>query len=411
MTMLADVTAPLTPPVADGADGADGAAGPGGPPAGPPVPLVAVHLDAVVGVDTHLDSHALVMVNPLGAVLASVGIGNDDAGFAQALAWIRRTAPGPRVVAGLEGTRSYGIGLARALQAAGLPVVEVARAHRRDRRRALRAAGKSDQLDAHRAAVTVLTLPADQVPTPRADGAREAARILLRARDQINHGRTQAINALRALLALGDASSHDEADRRLARAKNLPKKALTALTDPTTRLTPPAVTEPVGPARTGVQLQRRVRAGELARLAQAILAADRQLAQNKRDLVAVTRQAAASLLDIYGVGPVTAAQALVSWSHPARCRSEAAFAALAGANPIPASSGKTTRHRLNRGGDRQLNHALHTIAITRTRRCPRTRAYIQRRRAQGKTDKEIRRCLKRYIARELFRALTALDNT
>ena len=401
MTMLADNSPLLTPPVADSAGAHPGSL----------APLVAEHLDAVVGVDTHLDSHALVMVNPLGAVLASLGIGNDDAGFAQALAWIRRTAPGPRVVVGLEGTRSYGIGLARALQGAGLPVVEVARANRRERRGALRAAGKSDQLDAHRAAVTVLTLPATQVPTPRADGAREAARILLRARDQINHGRTQAINALRALLALGDASSHDEADRRLARAKNLPKKALTALTDPTTRLTEPVRTQPAqpaGPALTGVQLQRRIRARELARLAQAILAADQQLAQNKRDLLAVTRQAAPTLLNIYGVGPVTAAQALVSWSHPGRCRSEAAFAALAGVNPIPASSGKTTRHRLNRGGDRQLNHALHTITITRNRSCPRTHAYIQRRRGQGKTDKEIRRCLKRYIARELYRTL---DNT
>ena len=396
MTMLADIAVPITQAVAGSAAA----------PARSPAPSVAAHVDAVVGVDTHLDSHALVMVNRLGAVLASLGIGNDEAGFAQALAWIRRTAPGPRVVAALEGTRSYGIGLARALQAADVPVVEVARANRRDRRGQLRAAGKSDQLDAHRAAVTVLAAPADQVPTPRADGAREAARILLRARDQISRGRTQAVNALRALLALGDASSTDEADRRLARAKTLPKKALAALADPTTRDVPDTA-----PVTAELRLHRLIRVGELARLAQAILAADRQLAQNKHDLLAVVRQTAPDLLNIYGVGPVTAAQALVSWSHPTRCRSEAAFAALAGANPIPASSGRTTRHRLNRGGDRQLNHALHTIALTRARDCPRTRAYIARRRTQGKTDKEIRRCLKRYIARELYRALTALDNT
>jgi transposase len=380
--------------------------------------VVADVVDAVVGVDTHLDTHTLVMVSAVGAVLAATTVGNDDAGFAQALAWIRRSGPGPRVVAALEGTRSYGIGLARALQAAGLPVVEVARANRRDRRRQLRAAGKSDQLDAHRAAVAVLAAAADQVPVPRADGAREAARILLRARDQITRGRTQAVNALRALLALGDASSNDETDRRLARARTLPKKTLTCLADPTTRLDPDTPTSATSAGATsagaisaGARLQRRIRAGELSRLAQAILAADQQLRQNKRDLLAVVHHSAPALLDRYGVGPVTAAQALTSWSHPARCRTEAAFAALAGVNPIPASSGKTTRHRLNRGGDRQLNRALHTIAITRARGCPHTRAYIQRRRAQGKTDKEIRRCLKRYIARELFRALTALDNT
>ena len=106
-----------------------------------------------------------------------------------------------------------------------------------------------------------------------------------------------------------------------------------------------------------------------------------------------------------GIGPVTAAQAIVSWSHPGRCRSEAAFAKLAGAPPIPASSGKIVRHRLNRGGDRQLNEALRTIAMTRWRSCPRTADYITRRRADGKTDREIRRILKRYIAREIYRTL------
>ena len=121
-----------------------------------------------------------------------------------------------------------------------------------------------------------------------------------------------------------------------------------------------------------------------------------------------------ALIDATGVGPVSAAQALVSWSHHGRCRNDAAFAALAGACPIPASSGRVVRHRLNRGGDRQLNRALHDILLTRWRICPRTHAYIARRRAQGKTDPEIRRCLKRHIARELFRtmqAASALDAT
>jgi transposase len=117
------------------------------------------------------------------------------------------------------------------------------------------------------------------------------------------------------------------------------------------------------------------------------------------------------LTDRRGIGPVTAAQAIVSFSHPGRCRSDAAFAALAGTSPLEASSGRTVRHRLNRGGDRALNNAVHTIAMTRMRSCPRTQAYIARRTVEGKTSREIRRCLKRYITRELYRALTASMQT
>jgi transposase len=126
---------------------------------------------------------------------------------------------------------------------------------------------------------------------------------------------------------------------------------------------------------------------------------------------ALVTHLAPRLLAKHGVGPVSAAQAIVSWSHPGRCRNEAAYAALAGASPVPASSGRIVRHRLNRGGDRQLNRALHDILLTRWRSCQRTRAYIARRRAEGKTDPEIRRCLKRYIARELYRSLNTAMTT
>ena len=119
---------------------------------------------------------------------------------------------------------------------------------------------------------------------------------------------------------------------------------------------------------------------------------------------------APGLTSRYGVGPVSAAQAIVSFAHPGRCRSEAAFASLGGTSPIPASSGRTVRHRLNRGGDRALNRAIHAIALVRMRSCPRTRAYVARRTAEGKTTREIRRCLKRYIARELYRQLTRTMN-
>jgi transposase len=125
----------------------------------------------------------------------------------------------------------------------------------------------------------------------------------------------------------------------------------------------------------------------------------------------VVNEVVPGLTDRRGVGPVTAAQAIVSFSHPGRCRSDAAFAALAGTSPLEASSGRTVRHRLNRGGDRALNNAVHTIAMTRMRSCPRTQAYIARRTVEGKTSREIRRCLKRYITRELYRALTASMQT
>jgi transposase len=148
-----------------------------------------------------------------------------------------------------------------------------------------------------------------------------------------------------------------------------------------------------------------IRQAEIRRLALALSQARRQLAANRAQLQAIVDDIAPGLTSRYGVGPVSAAQAIVSFSHPGRCRNEAAFAALGGTSPIPASSGRTIRHRLNRGGDRALNRAIHTIAVTRIRHCARTRDYVARRTAEGKTPREIRRCLKRYIARELYRQL------
>ena len=160
--------------------------------------------------------------------------------------------------------------------------------------------------------------------------------------------------------------------------------------------------------RRGGQHQTReqaVRRAEARRLALTISGIDQELADNKRHLAELVTHLAPQLLAKRGVGPVSAAPAIVSWSHPGRCRNDAAHAALAGASPIPASSGRIVRHRLNRGGDRHLNRTLHDILLTRWRTCQRTLAYITRRRAEGKTDPEIRRCLKRYIARELYRSL------
>jgi transposase len=137
---------------------------------------------------------------------------------------------------------------------------------------------------------------------------------------------------------------------------------------------------------------------------------DDDIAANTTTMAELVRQSpAAVLLEKTGIGPVTAAIALTAWSHPGRVRSEAAFACLAGVNPIPASSGNTVRHRLNRGGDRRLNRALHIATITRMTHDPDTRAYVERRRAEGRTTKEIRRCLKRYLARQIYRTLNAAD--
>jgi transposase len=344
--------------------------------------MLAEVIDAVIGIDTHRDSHEVEIAGAGGTPIATMRISNDSAGFADLLAAVAELAPGPRVAVSLEGSRSYGVGLARALAAAGLLVIECEQPARRDRR----GKGKSDPIDAHLAVLAALRLDADRLPAPRADGDREALRILLGARQDITASSTAQTNRLRALLLAGD-----DTDRRVARS---------ALTDAALREL--ASRTPAAAA----SRDHVVRQAEIQRLAFALQQARCQLDANRKQLLAIVDDIAPGLTDRYGVGPVSAAQAVVSFSHPGRCRNEAAFAALGGTNPVPASSGRIIRHRLNRGGDRALNRAIHTIALTRIRSCPRTRAYVQRRTAQGKTAREIRRCLKRYIARELYRHLT-----
>jgi transposase len=143
--------------------------------------MLAEFIDAVVGVDTHRDTHEVEIAYPSGTLIATITISNDSAGFAELLAWIFAHAPGPRVAVSIEGTRSYGAGLARAVAAAGLLVIECEQPHRTQRR----GKGKSDPIDAHLAVLTALRLDADRLPTPRADGDREALRILLSARDEL----------------------------------------------------------------------------------------------------------------------------------------------------------------------------------------------------------------------------------
>ncbi|HEX5539991.1 MAG TPA: IS110 family transposase [Micromonospora sp.] len=343
------------------------------------MPMLADVVDAVIGVDTHTQTHTLAVCAPTGAVLHQVTIPATDDGHAHALDLA--IAAGGRVVFAIEGTRSHGIGLARAVQGAGLDVVEV----EQPARKARRGKGKSDDIDAVLAARNALGYDVDKLPTPRADGTREALRILLVARRDITDERTAKINMLKALLRTGTP-----ADAALA-AGTMTKPRLAAI-----------ARRRGTPADDNAAAARRA---ETRRLAMRIAELDRQKRDNDKQLRQLVTDLAPGLLDRRGIGPVNAAQAIVAWSHPGRCRSEAAFAALAGVNPIPASSGLHQRHRLNRGGDRQLNRALHNIAMTRMRACERTRDYVTRRRAEGKNDREIRRCLKRYIARDLYRTL------
>jgi transposase len=282
------------------------------------MPSLADLVDAVVGVDTHRDTHEAEIADPTGSPIATLTISNDSAGFAVLLQWIVQHAPGPRVAVAVEGTRSYGIGLARALAAAGLMVLECEQPQRGQRR----GKGKSDPIDAHLAVLTALRLDAERVPKVRADGDREALRILLAARQDIVTAATAQTNRLRALLLAGE-----DADRHVARS---------ALTDAT--LTALARRR----LRSDASRADAIRQAEIRRLALALRHADRHLKDNRKQLQAVVDDLAPGLTDHYGIGPVSAAQAVVSFSHPGRCHTEAAFAALAApAHYQPAAAGQS----------------------------------------------------------------------
>jgi transposase len=316
--------------------------------------------DAVIGVDTHADTHALQIAGANGVPIAECTIANDENGFAEAIAFAEQHAPGPRVFFALEGTRSYGVGLARALTAAGVPVIEVVRAARENRRRK----GKTDRIDAGLAVLATLRMDLERLTVPRSDGDREALRILLGARDEIATTRTRQVNRLRALLLTGDDNDRAAAKGALTKAR-------------------PVALVSRRPRR-AEDCESLVRRAEIRRLAQAVRQADEEMTANNRQLTEIVDRITPLLRQRPGVGPVSAAQVIVSFSHPGRRRNDGAFASLAGSCPIPASSGRTTRWRLNRGGDRALNRALHTIALSRMTSCPRTRDYADRRRGEGK---------------------------
>jgi len=336
--------------------------------------------DVVVtgGVDTHLDVHVAAALDQLGRVLGTESFPTTPAGYRRLLAWLRRHGRVDKV--GVEGTGSYGSALARQLTGAGLEVIEVARPNRQVRRRF----GKTDVIDAIAAARAVESGEATGVPKSH-DGPVEALRTLKALQRSGNKARTQAMNQIHQLLV----TAPEELRTRL---RPLSRKDLLA-TCAAFRI--PADDDSL-PAMTRLALRE---------LAQRIGHLDVQLALVGKRLDRITQAVAPALIAIKGVGPEVASTLLMTaGDNPERMKSEASFAALCGSNPIPASSGKTNRHRLNRGGDRHANAALWRVVVVRLSCDERTRKYLAKRLSEGKTKTEAIRCLKRYVAREIYNA-------
>ena len=347
--------------------------------AGGSVALLAAEFDYVVGVDTHLHEHVVAVVAaPAGAVLARQAVQANAGGYAAALRFAHVAAGGARVWA-IAGTGSYGAGLARYLVGGGEPVLEVSRTARSERR----VHGTDDSLDAARRARAARA--SETLALPRTGQRREALRLLVLARRSAVDVRREALVQLRS----GIVTAPDQLREQL---RGVPVRRLSVRCSRLRRARSAA------PAELGT--------GHVLRsLARRIEAATREAAELEAEILAHVRALVPRLPDEPGGGPIVAAQVIVACSQQGRVRSEAAFARLAGVAPIPAASGQTTRHRLSRGGDRQLNRALHTIVLHRRQHDPPTRDYIARRIAEGKTRREATRLLKRYLARHLFRLL------
>src|SRR5947208_8273858 len=340
--------------------------------------MLADELDYVLGVDTHRDEHVMAVVTaPAGAVAAGAAAPANAHGYRELLRLAEQHAPGRRAWA-IEGTGSYGAGLSRYLHARGESVLEVSRIPRTERRWR----GKDDAIDAARIARAALA--ADTLALPRAGERREAVRLLLVARGSAVDVRREALSQLRAVIVTAPEPLRQEL-RELPTGKLLERCSRLRRSNST-----------VDALATRLVLRS---------LARRIQAATVEADELERELLGHVRTLAPALLDEPGVGPIVAAQLIVAWSHPGRLRSEACFARLAGVAPVPASSGKTTRHRLSRGGDRQLNRALHTIVLHRRQQDPQTKDYIAKRIAEGKSRRDATRLLKRYLARHLYRLL------
>jgi transposase len=333
------------------------------------------------GVDTHKDLHLAAAISATGRLLGTAAFPTTVHGHRRLLAWLRGFGPLGRV--GIEGTGSYGAGLTRFLRAEGVSVVEISRPNRQWRRRH----GKSDPADAEAAARTALAGQEAGIPKSQ-DGTVEAIRVLRLARRSAIKARTQAATQLQAVVN----TAPDEL-RRAFHGRRLADVVTAAQ-----RFRCPAATTPLLAAKVTLKL-----------LAQRWSALDVEIHELDIQLQSLVTTAAPTLLELPGVGIETAGALLVAaGDNPERLASEASFAALCGVTPVDASSGRQKRHRLNRGGNRDANRALWVVAMTRMSRDPRTRDYVMRRTAEGLTKKEIIRCLKPYIAREIYRALLAV---
>ena len=333
------------------------------------------------GVDTHLDVNVAAALDPVGGLLGVAEFPATLAGHRELLGWLAGFGPVAR--AGVEGTGSYGAGLARFLRAAGIQVVEVDRPNRQARRRS----GKSDPLDAIEAARAALSGRACGAAKSR-DGNVEAIRALVVAKRSARSAKIQTLNQIRHL----SFTAPEQLRQRLAGVSRQHLAARAAALRPATR-------EGADPVITATKTALRI-------LGRRVLALDEEKARIDALLATLVTQTAPQLLTVFGVGIDTAAELLVTaGDNPGRLRSEAAWAHLCGTAPIPASSGKVTRYRLNRGGNRQANRALWGIVITRLGNDPRTRAYMARRLAEGRPKPEVIRVLKRYVAREVYHRL------
>jgi transposase len=336
-------------------------------------------VDVVIGVDTHTQTHAAAALDTrTGGVLGEITVTANAEGYAELVVFADEHAA-LRAWA-VEGTGSHGAGLARHLARGEEIVVELDRPERAKRRNG----AKSDPLDAIRAAREAMARP--RLGTPRGGGDRQALSVLLAARRSAVEA---AGDAQRQLLCLVIAAP--EPIRARFRDQKLPAMLNTAA-----QLR----------VRAAWDLETTTTVTTLRALARRALTLTKEAAEHEKTILGIVRSWRPDLLDQLGVGPIVAATVLCAWSHPGRIHSEAAFAMLAGVAPIPATSGQVTnRHRLNRYGDRQLNRALHTITLCRIRYHQPTRDYVERRTSEGKTSREIKRCLKRYIARDLYRLL------
>ena len=332
------------------------------------------------GVDTHRDVHVVAALDPLGGVLGSASFATDSAGYRALLGWLKEFGDVTKI--GVEGTGSYGAGLARYLRRVGVEVIEVDRPNRDERRRS----GKSDPLDAVEAARAALSGRATGSPKSR-DGAVEAIRVLAVAKRSARQARVKALIQMRHL-------GYTAPDQLRCRLKGL---SVPALVMEGTRLRPTRSPDPVTAATKAA----------LSSLAHRIEALDHELAELDERIEALLVATVPELLDRFGVGPDTAAALVIAaGDNPERLRSEAAWAHLCGVAPIPAGSGKTNgRVRHHQGGDRQANSALWRIVMVRIAHDPDTRLYFERRVKEGRTKHEVIRILKRYVAREVYRYL------